>query len=606
MDAVIQHKGRRYWALRTSALYAEEDARIDWASLLPSDAGSRHQRNFLTTASKRALEAMIDAPRRDRGILAHTTVRNWFGQLRRLVHWMALNEIWRFSDLSPDDAVAYLNTIKARRGSSLEVTLNTVQRHVNLLRWLWDLRSSLPDGLSFDITHVEQDALAAMRLRPSIPWRPICEADAMKLLNAARQWTDAYAQYVGTLLGRLWGEQATAVGLTRRDARRRRQAFYMEIGQEPQFLELANRLGMAESLPYVVLRAAVAALEGAAITSILLLVGLRAREAVRLDVDCVVVPDDGDPGGLLLAGVAAKKGGRQRTWAITSAVRDAVEAIRSMLAVPRGLSGMQALILQGSAATCAVFPSSRVPTRASPATVTNRMRTFARAAFPGDTKLARQVHAHAARKTFARFVVLRDKRVLESLAYHFGHTHRAITDGYYVGADMELALLLDGENREDLAQSLADLLSSKKIAGKASKAFIAAGQPAAGLRGKAALKSMVERLIAQGVQLAPCDWGYCVYSRSLSACHGDAKGPNEALRTADVCNGCSNFAVTERHRAWWEERVVRDERFLESQTPGQQALMVVHRRLSRSRELLAELNASRAPARGTVGQEDSV
>lgn len=603
MEGVIKHKGRRYWSLRVSALYAGEDAHIDWASLFPSAAGPRHLRSGLITASKRALESMVNAPRRDRGTLAHTTVRNWFGQLRRLVHWMVSNGIWRFSDLSPEDAVVYLKTIKPRRGSSKVVTLNTVQRHVGVLRWLWDLRSSLPDALSFDISHVEQDALSAMRLRPSIPWRPIGEADAMKLLRAAKQWTDAYAQYVGSLLERLWAEHNATVGWTHSDARRRREAFYREIGQEPQFRELANQLAMAESLPYMVLRAAVVALEGAAITSILLLVGLRAREAVRLDIDCVVVPENGDPGGLLLAGVAAKKGGRQRTWAITGAVKDAVDAIRSMLAVPRGLSGEQGLLMHGSASRCAVFPNSRVPTRASPVTVTNRMRTFARAAFPDDEKLARQVHAHAARKTFARFVVLRDKRVLESLAYHFGHTHRAITDGYYVGSDMELALLLDAENRQDLAQSLADLLSSRNIAGKASKAFMSSGKPASGLRGKAALKTMVERLIAQGVQLAPCDWGYCVYSKSLSACQGDAKGPNEAQRTADVCSGCSNFVVTERHRAWWEERVVRDERFLGSQEVGQQAAMVVQRRLSRSKELLAELNANRAPARAAVGED---
>lgn len=192
--------------------------------------------------------------------------------------------------------------------------------------------------------------------------------------------------------------------------------------------------------------------------------------------------------------------------------------------------------------------------------------------------------------------------MLESLAYHFGHTHRAITDGYYVGADMELAQLIDAENRQDLAQSLADLLSSGNIAGKAGKAFASARTLAARMRGNATLQSVVERLIADGVQLAPCDWGYCVYSKALSACHGDARGPNEALRTAEVCGGCSNFVVTERHRAWWEERMVRDQQFLKGQGLLEQSVMVVRRRLSRNVELLAELNGRRSLARAAAKQ----
>lgn len=598
MDAVTTHKGRRYWTLRASDLYAGEKPRIDWASLLPPATGMRAQRSGLISATKQALEAMIEAPRRTTGGLSHSTVQNWFGIFRRLVRWMVPHGIWRFSELTPEDAATYLHSIRPKREGAPEVSISTVQRHINVLRCLWDFRWGLRDALCFDINRIDQDLLSGMRLRTRIPWRPIGEADAMKLLSAAKNFTAAHAVYVGGLLKRLWAEQDGVVGVNRGNARRRREAFYRMLALEPEFCRLTDKLGMASRSPYTVLRAAVFVLEGAVLTSILLLVGLRAREAVRLDADCVMVPEDGDPGSLLLAGIAAKMGGRRRTWAITSAVKEAVDVVRTMLAVPRELSGQQSLFVCGSASRCAAFPGSRMPKRPGPSFVSIRMRHFARAAFPNEPELARQLHAHAARKTFARFVVMRDKRVLESLAYHFGHTHRAITDGYYVGADIELALLLDAENREDLAQSLADLLSSRNIAGKAGKAFISNREPAApSLRGKAALRSMVDRLISQGVQLAPCDWGYCVYSKALSACQGDAKGPNEAQRTAEVCSGCSNFVVTERHRAWWEERVVRDEAFLGRGNAPAQAVMVVQRRLSRSKELLTELNSGKALAR---------
>jgi integrase len=604
MDVVIKHKDRRYWTLRASELYANAEPRIDWASLIQDGTGTKGQRSGLISATKDALQAMIDTPRRSAGTLSHATVLDWFDRFRRLVRWMVIQDLWQFSKLTPEDAAAYLRTIQPRRGGPPEVSLSTVQRHINTLRCLWDCRFNLRDSLRFNVNHIEQSLIQDMQLRKAAPWRPLGEAEAIRLLRTAKEWTEAHAEYVGGVLGRLWAEQEGLVGVSQWRARRRREMFYNALAREPQYGELIERLGMAGRPPYFVIKAAVIVLEGAALTSLLLLVGLRAREAVRLDVDCVMAPEVGDPEKLLLAGIAAKKGGRRRTWAITSAVKDAVDALRAMLAVPREISGQPSLLVEGAIGRCTLFASSKVPTRPEAQTVTVRMRNFARVAFPDEPDLVRRHHAHAARKTFARFVVLRDKRVLESLAYHFGHTHRAITDGYYVGADMELALLLDAENREDLARSLTDLLSSKNIAGKAGKAFVAHRELAVPrLRGKAAMRTVVERLISQGVQLAPCDWGYCVYSKALSACHGDAKGPNEAQRTAEVCSGCSNFLVTERHRAWWEDRVVRDEEFLSRSVPSQ-AVMVVQRRLAKSMDLLAELNEAKASNRALAVPEN--
>lgn len=75
-------------------------------------------------------------------------------------------------------------------------------------------------------------------------------------------------------------------------------------------------------------------------------------------------------------------------------------------------------------------------------------------------------------------------------------------------------------------------------------------------------------MIADGIKLAPCHWGYCVYVEQLSACHGDESGPNEIERSPDVCARCSNFAVTEAHRPWWEARFRADEVFLQKVASG--------------------------------------
>ena len=223
-----------------------------------------------------------------------------------------------------------------------------------------------------------------------------------------------------------------------------------------------------------------------------------------------------------------------------------------------------------------------------------RILHFANSEFRADRPKLKRLHPHSARKTFAKFVVLRDKRALESLAYHYGHTHRLITDGCYVGSDIELAQMVGEESRRDLAAGLTDILSASSIAGKAAlnlQALTRTGSRK--LRGRKALETVVNRLIDQGVQLAPCDWGYCVYSQSLSACRGDALGPNEANRSADVCSGCANFVVTEKHRGWWNERACRDEDFLNRTGLPAQTVAWVQKRLDDTHQVLRALNSGR-------------
>ncbi|WP_316677978.1 hypothetical protein [Ralstonia chuxiongensis] len=227
--------------------------------------------------------------------------------------------------------------------------------------------------------------------------------------------------------------------------------------------------------------------------------------------------------------------------------------------------------------------------------VGKRIKMFADAPHRCSSPAVVRLHPHVARKTFARFVVLRDKRALEALSYHFGHTHMMITDGCYVGADIELAKLMNEEARKDLAHGLEDILRSGALAGKASRSlqtFMRDAQSGR-YRGRRTLQSLVSKLINEGVQLAPCDWGYCVYSQSLSACRGTASGPNEENRSPEVCAMCANFVVTEKHRLWWSERQERDALFLSENGIPEQSRQWVSRRQAGTEKVLHELNERR-------------
>jgi hypothetical protein len=112
------------------------------------------------------------------------------------------------------------------------------------------------------------------------------------------------------------------------------------------------------------------------------------------------------------------------------------------------------------------------------------------------------------------------------------------------------------------------------------------------MSGRRVIEKMVDRLIDEGVTLAPCDWGYCVYAQAFSACGGDSAGPNPVERAPDVCGKCTNFVVTERHRSWWEERVRDASVFLSHQGLTGQSIAVIERRRDTAEQILRKLNVA--------------
>lgn len=89
------------------------------------------------------------------------------------------------------------------------------------------------------------------------------------------------------------------------------------------------------------------------------------------------------------------------------------------------------------------------------------------------------------------------RKALEALSAHYGHAYREFTDGVYVGTDFELMQLLEEEDREDLARTLTNLLSSSRTAGKAAariEEYRQAHRTDPAFAGKAGLRPLVESL----------------------------------------------------------------------------------------------------------------
>jgi integrase len=585
--SVVEKKTRNRWYLKTNDLYKGERPTIEWGNVLPAGVGTKHQRAYLMGSFKGLVSAMVEAPREQKGpVLAHGTVLNWVFMIQRMVRWMVTRDLWRFSALVPTDVLAYIKDCTLRDDGK-RVAEFTLSRRIAILQEMWELREFYVGGLRVNPAVLPSTVPVGMPRKSS--WRPLDEPIALSLIGDAIRWLNNHRTYLLSVLQRSW-DFDRVVGRTVNKRKKARSEFYKQISSENGFKSICSDLLDHKKTPYRMLIHALTITEGACVVLILFLVGMRIRELTRLDAGCVKT--DVDSYGQLTArlhGVAAKQDGKARTWISCAPVNEAISYLEQSNAPARRESRQTALFINRNRSN---IPSPGFRTwRTRPDNAGARMVAFARSTYRIGTPPIPRLHPHVARKTFARFVVLRDKRALESLSYHFGHVHRSITDTHYVGSDIELESLLEEEGRKDLGQGLTDLLDAPFVGGKAGQALLKVKHAhTAKFRGRKATKSLVEKLIKDGVQLAPCDWGYCVYSQALSACLGDAKGPNESKRSPDVCSSCANFAVTDRHRAWWEKRYERDDQFLLQADLPEQTVRWVEQRRTSTAKILSGLN----------------
>ncbi len=207
-----------------------------------------------------------------------------------------------------------------------------------------------------------------------------------------------------------------------------------------------------------------------------------------------------------------------------------------------------------------------------------------------------QLSSHQGRKTFARFVGSRDRTALFALRKHLGHVTRAMTDRAYVGTDFELSELVDRQAAAETRSALEDLLTAPRLAGKAGR-ILSERSPFRGRAKSGDLEAHINQILADtNLRLGVCDWGYCLYRRETSACLGSEREPNPALRTQSVCLGCTNFAITDKHRPVWEGRLRRNLELLDRPDLDPESRAMADQRVDECRRLLASMDGDRNDA----------
>ena len=167
------------------------------------------------------------------------------------------------------------------------------------------------------------------------------------------------------------------------------------------------------------------------------------------------------------------------------------------------------------------------------------------------------ISTHQLRKTFAKLIGITDKTCLVALKEHFKHASLAMTD-YYVGTSYELIGMINEEKQLEITEGLDSILSSNKLAGKLGEKISKINMK---FRGNVeARNNYIEELINNSdLVVVPHEYGFCIYQPEQAKCKGENK--NIGLNT---CTKCNNFAVSEKHKVFWVNRIEQYKTFKDS------------------------------------------
>lgn len=575
------------WSLGDHPFYEDRNPTVDWASFdFEKINDQRARTGFRLSCKDFSVIYLTDII----GIgLAPSpgTLGNRIRLLRRLVRWMIENQIYSFADITSGRMVDFLTAQLAEKS----LTKKHIGKYLHVFEKLWSYRGLYPSPLAVDPSKVTLLHEILEKGNDTKRWTPIPIEEATILIRDSLFFLEEYGEIGLGLLRDIGRMRGTLRGLTHLQMRKRARYAYETVGAMELYQTLRRDIDQNRNLNIrEQLRDLIRLILGSALIVILFFTGMRCSEVLALKVGCYY--QRCHKSGTMywyVGGTQAKSGGLDKEWVAPAPVIRVLALLENLHILLMGDVENEYLFAMPDGN--GILPPPYVNVRRLwSSSVSDLIKQFATSSLRTGPHLP-SIHPHQARKTFARFVVLRDKTGLESLAQHYGHLYTALLDGAYVGIDVELHQLLSQEIEQQVELGLTELMTAKTFGGKAGEAFSKMrNEIAERFRGHATLTTLVKSLIKEGVVLSPCDWGYCLYSVESSACGGTERGPDLRTREPNICSSCTNFVVTERNRQWWEDRLKREEKFLASPDPSKQAFEIAKRRYEKSREVLISLN----------------
>jgi integrase len=619
--ASAEHLRARDWFLRdshwddvqwvlapTSAAYEDRPVIIRWDFTLPNDRRFTHRQYAAFLESAREHLALIRVRSgRSRAGCGGTSLRIYFQCLRALIRWMIQEGLQRFADLDAELVADFTRAVRRRRGRTrATISRETLSHYYRVVTDLYRQRGAVRDalqidpfpGLSVRAATPGTDEGNPESYTPDVVAIPLIQG-AIELLNATAFRTLAIRESCLQTYNRL-----RAAKVDRRAARLAMLSALYEITVDtprgPYRFDSHRSLSSLIDLLYA-----------ACFVVISYLVGPRVSEILRLQAGCVQPFDK--PASDLSVSIAAIVGaiykaesyhGRRHQWIAPPPAIHAITVLEALSEPHRARSGRAALWQRPRIRDLGIdewLPQSIMTLRVSDTRSANERvnRLVKWLGLPEYKGRGWRFSSHQGRKTFARFVALRDRTAIYALAQHFGHRDIRQTDQGYVGTDYQLYREIDAAVLDQSVSAWELMLSARTLGGRMGAEVLARRPRFRGARVKQEIRAYARMLAETGLTLGVCEWGYCVYREEVSACHGSPTAPDPVRREPSTCARCKNFSVTQAHRPYWLEQVDRYQRLLNDPALPSQTLKIARSRLDEARAIIRSLdNHSKETRRG--------
>jgi len=588
------------WILApTSAPQENRPRSIRWDFYLPN--GHRFtdpQYTSLLESAKQHIACLRTGPGPHRSGCSAGTFQVYFQSLRALIRWMSVAELERFADLDAGLVDEFTRAVRQRRGrSGPQLSPATLAHYYRVLAGLYRHRHTVADALKVDpfpgrtICEVAASQVKEDKTAPSTPDEiavPLIQGSieflsmsALPILAARERYLKSYQGVREVCRVQAWRRIVALTDLP---------PICIDTPRGPQRIDSLVSLGALIDLLY-----------GACFVIISYLAGPRVSEILGLQAGCVQPftgpGSDASPDIALIVGAIYKREsyfGRRHQWVAPSPALHAIAVLEALSAPHRARSGNAGLWQRPSIHGFGVgewLADSTMTLRISESRSVNaRVNRLAKwLELPHYRGRRWRLSSHQGRRTFARFVALRDRTALHALAQHLGHRDVRQTDQGYAGTDYQLNKEIESAMLDQSVSAWEQMLSAPSLGGRMGQAVIAGRPRFRGGRAKREIRAYARTLAAAGLTLGVCDWGYCVYREDYSACRGSVTEPDPVRREPSLCIRCKNFAAGDAHRPYWTDQVDRYERLLRDPGLPRQTLKIARARLEEARSLLRSM-----------------
>ena len=607
------HWDDMHWVLApTTVLHEDRPVVLRWDFTLPNGRAFTHRQYATLLESARQHLALFRVKAtRFRSGCSGGSLGLYFQCLRTLIRWMIQERFQRFADLDATGIADFTRAIRRRRGyTGPTIARETLSHYYTVLAGLYRHRSTVSDALQIDPFPGLSVRGATPRThdRPPAPYTP--DIVAIPLIQGAIEFLSTAALPILTARERCLQEyqRRRTPGDERRSARLAALAALHDI-------TIDTPRGLHRLDSYRSLTSLIELLYGACFVIVSYLVGPRVSEILRLRAGCVQPLEDlGQTAAPSIASIvgtiykAESYHGRRHQWIAPAPALHAIAVLEALSAPHRHCSGRHDLWQRPRVRHFSIdewLPDSamtfRISDTASANARVNRFATWLR--LPRYQGRSWHFNSHQGRKTFARFVALRDRTALYALAQHLGHRDVRQTDQAYVGTDYQLSREIETAVLDQSVSAWEHLLSARTLAGSLGIEVLARRPRFRGARVKQEIRAYARMLAESGLTLGVCEWGYCVYREEFSACHGSATAPDPVRREPSTCARCKNFSVTDAHRPYWIDQIDRYERLLNDPALPTQTLKIARARLEEARALIRTMDSpTKEPRRAHTAQ----